>query len=55
MAFNYAGMSPEQAEAEARKLFKQAIETGRWFDLPERLSMLRKIIQRPNDKQRQLL
>ena len=55
MAFTYAGMSPDQAEAEAKKLFRDALESGRWFDLPERLAMLRKIVQGANDKQGRLI
>jgi hypothetical protein len=55
MASEYRGFTIEQAESEARKLFKNALETGRWFDLPERLMLLRTIIQQPSEKQGRML
>jgi hypothetical protein len=47
----YQGLTAAQAEAEARKLLRAALDTGRWFDLPDRLSLLRAIIQQPSDRQ----
>lgn len=51
---NYRGMSYEAASREATRLMKEAIETGRWFHLPECLMQLRAIMQPVSDKQTKL-
>lgn len=51
----YAGFSTQQAARKADDLMREALETGRWFDLPERLSELRAIMQRGDERQRSLI
>lgn len=54
MSRSYSGMSHEAASREAIRLLKEAIETGRWFHLPESLIQLRAIMQPASDKQAKL-
>jgi hypothetical protein len=50
----YRGFSYQQASREAEKLLSEAIKTGRWFDLPERLIELRAIMNRTDAKQERM-
>lgn len=45
---------PSQAEGEAKRLLKEALETGKWFHLPEQLARLRSMIQRPDERQERM-
>ena len=54
MAKSYRNLSFDDAQAEALRLLKESIETGRWFHLPETLMQLRMIMQPVSDKQGRL-
>jgi hypothetical protein len=54
MRAEYAGFDYQSASQEAVKLLKAAIESGRWFDLPERLADLRSIMNRSDAKQERM-
>jgi hypothetical protein len=54
MRLEYSGMSYQQASREGERLLHEAIKTGRWFELPERLSELRAIMHRADSKQEKL-
>jgi hypothetical protein len=44
MPADYRGMSYEAASAEGMRLMKEAVRTGKWFGLPEKLAALRAIM-----------
>lgn len=54
MRAEYAGLSYQEASLEGERLLREAIRTGRWFELPERLSDLRAIMHRSDSKQEKL-
>lgn len=43
---DYRRLTYDQAQAEALNLMREAIESQRWFDVPEKLMLLRSVMQR---------
>jgi hypothetical protein len=41
---DYRGMSYDKASEEGLRLLKEAVRTGKWFGLPEKLAALRAVM-----------